>query len=100
MGLEISFYTDEHCAHAVAQGLRRRGVNVLTTAEAGMIGASDEHQLALAIKKNRVIFTQDNDFLKLHVKGVEHKRIFLAVKPEIRKPDTGFRVLGIKRHQF
>jgi predicted nuclease of predicted toxin-antitoxin system len=40
-----------------------------------MIGASDEEQLALAIKENSVIFTQDNDFLKLHVKGVEHKGI-------------------------
>lgn len=29
----ISFYTDEHVAYAVVAGLRRRGVNVLTTPE-------------------------------------------------------------------
>jgi hypothetical protein len=40
----ISFYLDEHIHGAVAEGLRRRGVNVLTVSEAGRNGLSDrEH---------------------------------------------------------
>ena len=41
---KIKFYLDEHVNPAVADGLRRRGVDVLTTQEAGMLGASDEVQ--------------------------------------------------------
>ncbi len=44
----VKFYTDEHSANAIAEGLRRRGVDALTTVEAGMLGASDEEQLAFA----------------------------------------------------
>ena len=44
----VKFYTDEHSANAIAEGLRRRGVDALTTYEAGMLGASDEEQLAFA----------------------------------------------------
>ena len=72
MARDIRFYTDEHSANAIAQGLRRRGVDVLTTYEAGMLGASDEEQLAFAQRENRVIFTQDEDFLRLDATGVEH----------------------------
>lgn len=32
---QISFYLDEHIHRAVADGLRHRGVNVLTVQEAG-----------------------------------------------------------------
>ena len=55
---EIRFYTDEHVAYAVARGLRRRGVDVVTSQEARMLGASDEEQLALAASQGRVIITQ------------------------------------------
>jgi hypothetical protein len=37
----ISFYLDEHVARAVALGLRRRGIDVLTVQEAGSAGESD-----------------------------------------------------------
>ena len=45
----IKFYTDEHCANAIAEGLRRRGVDVLTTNEAGHLGVSDKEQLSFAM---------------------------------------------------
>ena len=41
------FYLDEHIHSAVAEGLRRRGVNVLTVQEAGKTGLSDREQLAI-----------------------------------------------------
>ena len=44
----IRWYMDEHIPPAITQGLRRRGVDVETTQEAGMLHASDELQLAYA----------------------------------------------------
>jgi hypothetical protein len=55
----IAFYMDEHVPSAVSQGLRLRGVDVLTAQDAGMRGASGEDHLALAVREERTIFTQD-----------------------------------------
>ena len=60
------------------QGLRLRGVDVLTVQEAGMLEADDEAHLALALEQGRVIFTQDADFLRLHAKGVNHAGVVYA----------------------
>lgn len=54
MGRRVSFYTDEHVAKTVIRGLRGRGVDVMTVAEAGLMGASDEEHLARALKDGRV----------------------------------------------
>ncbi len=42
MSQEIKYYTDEHIPTAVVEGLRRRGIDTLTTVEAGLLGAADE----------------------------------------------------------
>jgi predicted nuclease of predicted toxin-antitoxin system len=63
---------------AVAKGLRLHGVDVLTTAEAGMLGATDEEQLAFAHEISRVIYTQDTDYLRLHRAIPEHSGIAFA----------------------
>jgi len=78
MGQKIKFYTDEHVAKAVVKGLRQRGVDVLTVPEAGMLSASDQEHLELARKEGRVIFTQDDDFLRLHAAGADHAGIVYA----------------------
>jgi hypothetical protein len=78
MARKISFYTDEHVSNAVVRGLRNRGADVLTIKEAGTLGASDEEHIALASEHSRVIFTQDDDFLKLHAKGMNHSGIVYA----------------------
>jgi predicted nuclease of predicted toxin-antitoxin system len=44
----IRFHLDEHCPTALAEGLRRRGIDVTTTPEAGLMQATDEEQLAFA----------------------------------------------------
>lgn len=66
MAKPIKFYMDEHVAKAVTKGLRRRGVDVLTAPEADMLGADDIDHLALASRQERVVFSQDADFLHLH----------------------------------
>ncbi|HKZ00749.1 MAG TPA: DUF5615 family PIN-like protein, partial [Pyrinomonadaceae bacterium] len=69
---------DEHIHRAVAEGLRRRGVNVLTVQEAGKTGLSDRGQLAFALSEGRVMVTMDSDFLTLAVEGVSHAGIGYA----------------------
>lgn len=72
---DIRFYVDEHIAHSVVEGLRRRGINVMTTHEADILGASDEQQLRHALEQQRVMVTKDDDFLRLHAEGVRHNGI-------------------------
>jgi uncharacterized protein with PIN domain len=78
MGRRIKFYTNEHVARAVVRGLRQRGVDVLTVPEAGMRGASDDQHLERAWLEGRVVFTQDDDFLRLHASGAMHAGIVYA----------------------
>jgi uncharacterized protein with PIN domain len=78
MGTEIKFYTDEHVSGAVVRGLRQRGVDVLTLVEAGMLGASDEEHIVRARNESRIIFTQDEDFLRMHAAAVTHAGIVYA----------------------
>jgi predicted nuclease of predicted toxin-antitoxin system len=75
MTRRVKFYTDEHVARAVARGLRQRGVDVVTVPESGLLDASDEEHLARAFAEGRVVFTQDEDFLRLHASSVEHAGI-------------------------
>ncbi len=84
----VSYYVDEHIANTVAKGLRQRGVDVLTTGEAGMIGASDEQQLAFARSEGRVLFTNDDDFLKLYAQGFEHAGIVYARQQHLSVGET------------
>ncbi|HKQ77253.1 MAG TPA: DUF5615 family PIN-like protein [Blastocatellia bacterium] len=57
----IKFYFDEHVPQAVADGLRRRGVDVLIVHAAGRRGLSDDEQLAFASQQGRVLVTMDSD---------------------------------------
>ena len=63
MNKPIRYLIDEHVAKAVATGLRKRGIDVLTIAESGLLGAEDEDLLAFAEEEDRVMVTQDQDFL-------------------------------------
>ena len=71
----LRLHLDENVDHAVAQGLRLRGMDVTTTTDANLIGATDDQQLSFAQRENRVIFTQDQDFLRHHQAGSEHAGI-------------------------
>ena len=71
----IRFHLDEDCHRAIAEGLRRRGIDVTTTPEIGLLSASDEEQAAQGRDTGRGIFTQDRDFLRLHAAGIPHAGI-------------------------
>jgi predicted nuclease of predicted toxin-antitoxin system len=76
----IRFHLDENCPRALAVGLRRRGIDVTTTPEAGLLKATDEEQTAHAVGKGRVIFTQDEDFLAIQASGSPHSGIVYCKK--------------------
>lgn len=78
MAERVRFYTDEHVAKAVVRGLRHRGIDVVTAAEAGLLEATDKEHLAWAQREGRVMVTQDTDFLRLHATGSEHAGIAYA----------------------
>jgi predicted nuclease of predicted toxin-antitoxin system len=61
----VRFHLDESVRRAIAAGLRSHGIDVITTAEAGLLGADDEGQLAYARAERRIIVTHDDDFLAL-----------------------------------
>jgi predicted nuclease of predicted toxin-antitoxin system len=75
MPAPIRFHLDEHIHPAVANGLRRRGIDVTTAADAGLRGATDEEHLAFARAERRVIVTHDDDDLRLHQQGIPHAGI-------------------------
>jgi hypothetical protein len=55
---EVRLYVDEDAAeHAVVQGLRARGIDVLTTIEANRCETDDEDQLTFASAQGRAIYT-------------------------------------------
>ncbi len=76
----IRFHLDENVSNAIAEGLRRRGIDVTTTPEQELIAVSDEEQVAFALRENRVIFTQDTDFLRLNQAGITHSGIVYCHK--------------------
>jgi len=61
-------YVDEDASEsAVIAGLRARVVDLLTTAEAGRLGTSDDEQLEFATQQGRAIYTLNaGDFSRLH----------------------------------
>lgn len=71
----LRFHLDEHVAHAVAHGLRLRQIDVTTTTDAGLLSAPDGDHLDFALKENRVVFTNDSDFLRLAAEGRHHAGI-------------------------
>ncbi|ETW94528.1 MAG: hypothetical protein ETSY1_34465 [Candidatus Entotheonella factor] len=63
--MAIRFHLDENVSSAIARALQRRGVDITITPEQGMIGSSDEEQLAFALSEQRVLVTHDTDFFAL-----------------------------------
>jgi predicted nuclease of predicted toxin-antitoxin system len=77
---EVRYQFDEHVSHAIAAALRRDGIDVMTTTDAGLLGMPDVVQLAHAHASGRVLFTEDRDFLRLNRQGVEHSGIVYCAR--------------------
>ena len=83
--LFIALYADEDVDVLVADLVRARGFDMLTTREAQRLHATDEEQLALAASEGRALLTHNRaDFEALHqaymATGTHHAGILVSVR--------------------
>ena len=98
---EVRLYADEDAAEkAVVDGLRARGVDVLTTAEAGRLGRSDSDQMAFAVEEKRVLYTFNvGDFARIHRQFLDEEFVHfgIIVIPDQRY-SIGEKIRRVARH--
>lgn len=70
---------DVHVKRAVTDGLRRRGVDVLTAQEDGTARLSDADLLDHASSLGRVLFSQDDDLLREATNRQQNAQRFAGV---------------------
>jgi predicted nuclease of predicted toxin-antitoxin system len=75
---EVRFYADEPIPKAVIRGLRQLGGDILSVADAALIGAEDIAHLRRARGEHRLIVSHDDDFLRLAAGGEPHAGIVYA----------------------
>ena len=74
--MSLKFYLDHHVPAAIADGLRRRGVDVLTAYEDGTAELDDPDLLSRTTQLGRVLFSQDRDLLVLADQWLQAGRTF------------------------
>lgn len=72
MADRIRFHLDEHVDPDIARALRRHGIDVTTTLEAGLRTTDDHQQWAYVCREGRIIMTHDVDFLRLASQSAEY----------------------------
>ena len=77
--MSVALYFDVHVRQAVTDGLRLREVDVLTAQEDGMATIDDPVLLDRAMALGRIIFTQDEDFLREAHRRQESGETFAGV---------------------
>ncbi len=82
--MPLAFYMDEHVTSAITNGLRLRGIDVLTVQDDGFDNTADPLILDRAQALGRVMFTQDQDFLvevaRRQRAGEEFASVFYSVQ--------------------
>lgn len=63
------FYLDENVPVAIAGQLRRRGVEVVTVLDLGLLGDTDVNHLSRATQMGYVFCTYDADYLQMASEG-------------------------------
>ncbi|MEM7116987.1 MAG: DUF5615 family PIN-like protein [Chloroflexota bacterium] len=72
--MTIAFYADEHIKRAIIDGLRLRDVDIVTVQEDGFRAVDDPLILDRATQLNRLVFTNDDDFIvEAHKRQVENE---------------------------
>jgi predicted nuclease of predicted toxin-antitoxin system len=90
----IAFHLDEHVDPAIAIALRRTGIDVTTTNEAGLRTKNDESQLAFACAEGRVMVTRDPDVLRMADSVVDHPGVaFYSADRSIRQVIEGLMLI-------
>ena len=63
--MSVSLYMDVHVPIAITRSLRSRGADILTSQEDGTSTIDDEALLERATTLQRILVTQDQDFLQI-----------------------------------
>jgi predicted nuclease of predicted toxin-antitoxin system len=75
----MKVYADENIETSIIDGLRRRGITVLSAIELGHRGKSDKFHLSKAEELNAVVLTHDVDFLIMaSSSGMNHRGIIFS----------------------
>jgi hypothetical protein len=74
-----ALYVDVHVPIAVTEALRRKGLDVLTSQDDGTATEDDERLLARAVELGRILFSQDQDFLRIAAQWQRQGRPFPGV---------------------
>jgi hypothetical protein len=77
--MSLALYMDQHVPLAITEGLRERGVEVLTAHEDKSADWTDPDILQRATELQRVVFTLDDDFLAIAADWLESAREFAGV---------------------
>jgi predicted nuclease of predicted toxin-antitoxin system len=77
--MALRFYFDECADEDVAHALQALGLDVATASELGRKGLSDPEQLDYARQEGRVIYTTDDDFLRLAADCLSRSEFFPGV---------------------
>lgn len=93
MSDRIRFHLDENVDHRVARALQRHGVDVTTAVSANLRTATDPEHLAFAQRKNRIIVTHDDDFLRLASQTNAHNGIVYCHKTKYTVGDLVRRLI-------
>lgn len=93
MSTPIRYFLDEHVPTAIAKGLHKRGIDVLTISETSLLGTDDRELLAFVREEQRVIVTQDRDFMRLAAREAPHPGVVYA--PQDRSIGEMVRMLDL-----
>jgi len=75
----MKIYADENIERSIIEGLRRRGIEVVSVSELGYYGKLDGFHLKKASELKAVILTHDTDFLLIaSAPGVTHQGIIFS----------------------
>jgi len=71
----IKFHLDEHVDPDIARALRRHGIDITTTVDAGLRTRNDPAHLDFIRREGRVVVTHDADFLRYASRSSDHPGI-------------------------
>ena len=76
----IAIQCDEHVKSSIINGLKSRGIEAYSVEENNLKGFSDTKLLQYCIKTNRILLTNDEDFLELSNKVNHPGIIFITTQ--------------------
>jgi hypothetical protein len=77
--MPLPLYMDVHLPAAITAGLRRRGIDVVTSQEDGTDRWSDDRLLVRSTELGRLLFSQDDDLLAIASAAAQQASPFVGV---------------------